>query len=80
MPYSPPFEVWYDATDGEAGALLVVPQFELWYGNWRLVLMWTAIFTTFLLGFVLPRRRIEWGNAGLSSGPRHRAFLYRPFA
>jgi protein-S-isoprenylcysteine O-methyltransferase Ste14 len=65
IPYSLPFEVWYDATDGEAGALLIVPQFALWYGNWRSVLMWTGIFTTFLLGFVLPRRRIEWRNVGL---------------
>src|SRR6266511_906816 len=73
MPYSLPFEVWYDETDGEAGALLVVPQFEFWYGNWRSVLMWTAIFMLFLPGFVQPRRRVEWRNAGLSSGPRHRA-------
>jgi protein-S-isoprenylcysteine O-methyltransferase Ste14 len=65
IPYSLPFEVWYDATDGERGALHVVPQFELWYGSWRSVLMWTGIFTTFLLGFVLPRRRIEWRNVGL---------------
>jgi hypothetical protein len=38
--------------------------FELWYGNWRAVLLLTGIFTLFLLGFSIPRRRAEWQNAG----------------
>lgn len=59
--------MWYDATDDEAGARLVVSHFELWWRNWASVLLWTGIFTTCLLGFVLPRRWVEWRNAGLYS-------------
>lgn len=39
--------------------------FELWYGDWQLVLIVTGLFTLFLLGFTRPRRRVEWRNAGL---------------
>ncbi|MBI4608812.1 MAG: isoprenylcysteine carboxylmethyltransferase family protein [Candidatus Rokubacteria bacterium] len=39
--------------------------FELWYGDWQLVLVISGLFTFFLLTFTLPRRRVEWGNAGL---------------
>lgn len=41
--------------------------FELWYGNWRAVLIVAAAFTLFVLGFVRPRRRVEWRNAGLAA-------------
>ena len=39
--------------------------FESWYGNWRAVLIATAVFAAFLLGFARPRRRVAWRNAGL---------------
>ena len=39
--------------------------FESWYGNWRAVLIATAVFAAFLLGFAPPRRRVAWRNAGL---------------
>lgn len=39
--------------------------FESWYGNWRAVLIGTAVFALFLLGFARPRRRMAWRNAGL---------------
>lgn len=39
--------------------------FERWYGGWREVLIVTALFTIFVLGFARPRRRVEWRNAGL---------------
>jgi len=39
--------------------------FERWYGGWRQVLIVTAIFAFFVLGFARPRRRAEWRNAGL---------------
>ncbi|MFQ5828434.1 MAG: methyltransferase family protein [Candidatus Methylomirabilia bacterium] len=45
-------------------APLSVP-FELWYGNWRAVLILTGLFTFFLFGFARPRRRMEWRNAGI---------------
>ena len=39
--------------------------FESWYGGWRAVLIVTALFTVFVVGFTQPRRRVEWRNAGL---------------
>jgi protein-S-isoprenylcysteine O-methyltransferase Ste14 len=39
--------------------------FEAWYGHWRTVLIATAIFVAFGLGFVRPRRSGEWPSAGL---------------
>ena len=39
--------------------------FDHWYGNWRAVLIATAVFAAFLLGFARPRRRVAWRNAGL---------------
>ncbi|MGH7391244.1 MAG: methyltransferase family protein [Candidatus Rokuibacteriota bacterium] len=39
--------------------------FELWYGQWRMVLVATAFFTVFLLAFARPRRRAEWRNASV---------------
>ena len=41
--------------------------FEMWYGNWRAVLVVTGVFVLFVLGFSRPRRRVEWRNAGLSA-------------
>jgi methanethiol S-methyltransferase len=52
------------------GTVLVISlsiPFEDWYGNWEPVLLWTGISILFLLGFVLPRRRAEWRNAGIYS-------------
>lgn len=39
--------------------------FELWYGDWQIVLVVSGLFTVFLVAFTLPRRRVEWRNAGL---------------
>jgi len=39
--------------------------FEFWYGDWRHMLTMSGLFTLFLITFLLPRRRLEWRNAGL---------------
>ena len=39
--------------------------FDAWYRDWREVLVATAIFLAFLLGFVRLRRPAEWRSAGL---------------
>lgn len=39
--------------------------FEEWYGNWWAVLIVSALFTAFLVGFAAPRRPAEWRNTGL---------------
>lgn len=41
--------------------------FDHGYGNWRAVLLVSAVFTAFVIGFARPRRRIEWCNAGIST-------------
>jgi protein-S-isoprenylcysteine O-methyltransferase Ste14 len=41
--------------------------FDHWYGNWRAVLLVSAVFTAFVIGFARPRRRVEWRNAGIST-------------
>lgn len=43
------------------------PPPESWYGNWRGVAVVSAIFVGFVLAFIRPRRRAEWGRAGLYS-------------
>jgi protein-S-isoprenylcysteine O-methyltransferase Ste14 len=43
------------------------PSFEQWYGNWRTVILASGIFVGFVLAFIRPRRRAEWGRAGLYS-------------
>jgi protein-S-isoprenylcysteine O-methyltransferase Ste14 len=43
------------------------PSFEEWYGNWRTVILASGIFVGFVLAFIRPRRRAEWGRAGLYS-------------
>ncbi len=43
------------------------PSFEEWYGNWRTVVLASGIFVGFVLAFIRPRRRAEWGRAGLYS-------------
>lgn len=48
-----------------ADELLHDVTFESWYGNWRAVMIGTAVFALFLLGFARPRRRMAWRNAGL---------------
>lgn len=42
--------------------------FWLWYGNWDGFLKVTGVFILFLLGFTLPRKKVEWRNAGLYTG------------
>ncbi|MGH9428161.1 MAG: methyltransferase family protein [Terriglobia bacterium] len=39
--------------------------FWLWYGNWPGFLKVTGVFVLLVLGFTLPRRKVEWRNAGL---------------
>jgi protein-S-isoprenylcysteine O-methyltransferase Ste14 len=56
------------------GTMETVPH-EAWYGNWPGVLLASGLFGVFLLGFLRPRRRAEWGNAGLTT-----AFLISLFA
>lgn len=41
--------------------------FETWYGNWRGVLVVSAVFLAFILAFSWPRGRAEWRNAGTYS-------------
>jgi len=52
--------LWHVPTPGGMGL-----SFEAWYGNWRGVLVASALFTAFLLAFARPRRRVEWRNTGL---------------
>lgn len=40
--------------------------FDQWYGNWKAVLVYVALATIFILGFVRPRRRYEWRGAGIA--------------
>jgi protein-S-isoprenylcysteine O-methyltransferase Ste14 len=49
--------------------------FEKWYGSWPTVLLFVAVFSLFVFGFVRPRRRAEWGSAGI-----YTAFLISLFA
>jgi len=39
--------------------------FDQWYGNWREVVLISVVFATFVLGFLRPRRRVEWRGAGV---------------
>ena len=41
--------------------------FEAWYGDWKNVLVVSAVFLVFVLGLVWPRGRAEWRNAGVCS-------------
>lgn len=41
--------------------------FEDWYGNWKGVIIASAVFLTFVFGFLWPRGRADWRNAGLYS-------------
>lgn len=41
--------------------------FENWYGNWRAVLLASAVFLPFVLAFLWPRGQAEWRNAGIYS-------------
>ena len=56
------------------GTMETVPH-EAWYGNWPGVLLASGLFGVFLMGFLRPRRRAEWENAGLAT-----AFLISLFA
>lgn len=49
------------------GSSMVRVPHELWYGNWRAVLLIAGVFIVFLVGFTLPRRRAEWRNAGVAA-------------
>jgi protein-S-isoprenylcysteine O-methyltransferase Ste14 len=39
--------------------------FDLWYGDWSLVLSTTVLCALFLFTFLVPRRPVEWRNAGV---------------
>ncbi len=41
--------------------------FEAWYGDWKNVIVVSAVFLAFVLGLVWPRGRAEWRNAGMYS-------------
>ncbi|MGH2349427.1 MAG: methyltransferase family protein [bacterium] len=41
--------------------------FEQWYGNWATVVVYVVLSVGFTLGFLRPRRRYEWRNAGIAS-------------
>jgi protein-S-isoprenylcysteine O-methyltransferase Ste14 len=49
------------------GPSMVRVPYELWYGNWRAVLVVAGVFTLFLVGFTRPRRPAEWRNAGVAT-------------
>jgi protein-S-isoprenylcysteine O-methyltransferase Ste14 len=49
------------------GPSMVRIPFEMWYGNWRAVLLVAGVFTLFLVGFTRPRRRVEWRNTGVAA-------------
>lgn len=49
------------------GPYMMRVPFEIWYGNWRAVLIAAGVFTLFLVGFTRPRRRAEWRNAGIGA-------------
>lgn len=49
------------------GPSMVRVPHEIWYGNWRAVLIVTGVFTLFLVGFTRPRRPAEWRNAGVAT-------------
>ncbi len=60
--------VWFlvaTARDTPSPYTMSVP-FEVWYGNWRAVLLTAGIFTLFIIGFTRPRRRTEWRNASVA--------------
>lgn len=42
-------------------------RFQKWYGNWRSVIIVTAIFLLFIFFLTRPRRPGEWQGAGLTS-------------
>ena len=41
--------------------------FQAWYGDWKNVIVVSAVFLAFVLGLVWPRGRAEWRNAGMYS-------------
>lgn len=41
--------------------------FDAWYGHWSQVVVVSAVFLAFVLGFARPRRRGEWRSAGVYS-------------
>jgi hypothetical protein len=41
--------------------------FEKWYGNWREVLVVSAVFLAFVLGLLWPRGKAQWRSAGMYS-------------
>jgi protein-S-isoprenylcysteine O-methyltransferase Ste14 len=49
------------------GASIVRVPHDIWYGNWRAVLIVAGVFILFLVGFTRPRRRAEWRNAGVAT-------------
>ena len=68
------FLVFLWALSHRPGMKETVPH-EAWYGNWPGVSLASGLFGVFLWGFLRPRRRAEWENAGLAT-----AFLISLFA
>lgn len=59
--------VWFFVETVTAEPPEVGISFEDWYGNWKAVLAASAVFLAFVLGFLWPRGRAEWRNAGIYS-------------
>lgn len=60
------FLIFLWALSHRPGMKMSVPH-EAWYGNWPGVLLASGLFGAFLWGFLCPRRRAEWENAGLAT-------------
>lgn len=59
------FKLFLDTLGHVPGPTSVGLPFWFWYGNWRGFLSVAATSILFLLAFTLPRRKVEWRNAGL---------------
>lgn len=61
------FWVWLfvDTVTTQPGAYSI--PFEDWYGNWKGVLVASGVFLAFVFGFLWPRGRAQWRNAGMYS-------------
>lgn len=59
------FWVWLFSKQASMPFVLHNLPFEAWYGNWRDMLIVSAVFLVFVFGFVWPRGPAEWCNAGM---------------
>ena len=60
------FLIFLWALSHRPGMKMTVPH-EAWYGNWPGVSLASGLFGVFLWGFLRPRRRAEWENAGMAT-------------